>query len=172
MCFHFHCLFCKTGEQIVLHLFTIGCLALLSHSFLSTNLCRSTNFVVGTFCYSYECFFVKCSHEYRQSTISTCASLLFDEGVSIQISLEPPKQYAGSTSEAHPQKKIRHFHVPHSEPLFGETMTNLETLRGKWRRKVDSRQRIFLLGGSPLPSISSFRRRRKTSPVLARPNSR
>lgn len=51
-------------------------------------------------------------------------------------------------------------------------MTNLETLRGKWRRKVDSRQRIFLLGGSPLPSISSFRRRRKTSPVLARPNSR
>ena len=71
-----------------------------------------------------------------------------------------------------PQKKNRHFHVPHSEPLFGETMTNLETLRGKWPRKVDSRQRIFLSGGSPLPSISSFRRRRKTSPVLARPNSR
>ncbi len=94
-----------------------------------------------------------------QSTISTCASLLFDKAVSIQISLEPPKTvcwlhflfppkpcWIWGTSR--PPKQIRHFHVPHSDALPGETSKH-KMLRVRWFkthhccrkwRNVDSRQ--------------------------------
>ena len=62
-----------------------------------------------------------------------------------------------------PQKKsdTSMFHI--QNPLFGETMTNLETLRGKWRRKVDSRQTNLFVGGealcqASLPSAGDVRR--------------